>query len=163
MNVLDIVLLACFIPAIIEGLRKGFISQVVGIVAIVLGGWLAYKFSSLLSTWISSWLDASPYLLEIIAFIIIFILVTLGLFALGKLLEATVKIILLGWLNKLLGLIFAILKYGLIIGLLIIVFNTVNDKFELVPNEYLNASHIYVGLKQTAYSVFPYLKEMLFK
>ena len=37
MTILDIVLLACFIPAIVQGLTKGFIQQVISIAAIIIG------------------------------------------------------------------------------------------------------------------------------
>ena len=101
MNILDIVLLVCLIPALIQGLRKGFIAQVVAIISLVLGGWLAYKFSAVVTEWLAQWLDITGQALNIISFILIFAVVVTLLFLLGKILEASVKIILLGWLNKL--------------------------------------------------------------
>ena len=163
MNILDIILLVCFIPAIISGLRKGFIAQVVAIISIVLGVWLSVKFATLVGNWISQWIEASPQLINIISFAIIFIAVAVLLFTIGKLIEATIKIIMLGWLNKLLGLVFALFKYALVIGLLVILFDSINDKFSLVSRSYLDSSFMYSGLKSISYSVFPYLKELLFK
>ena len=158
MNVLDIILLICFIPAIIGGLRRGFIAQVISIVSIILGIWLSFRFSSLLSGWMSGWLHASEPVLQIISFAVILILVILALGALGKLLEATIKIILLGWLNKLLGLVFALLKYALIIGLLLMLFNSLNSEFNMVEKKVLSDSVLYTPLLDTANAVFPYLK-----
>ena len=66
----------------------------------------------------------------------------------------------LGWLNKLLGLVFALLKYALVIGLLVILFDSINDKFSLVSRSYLDSSFMYSGLKSISYSVFPYLKSL---
>lgn len=37
MNILDIILLLCLIPALFSGLKKGFIAQVIAIIALVLG------------------------------------------------------------------------------------------------------------------------------
>jgi membrane protein required for colicin V production len=68
----------------------------------------------------------------------------------------------LGWLNKLLGAVFSLLKCSLIIGLLIMVFNSINNTFNLVAEEELAKSVLYPPLKDIAYTVFPYLKEMLF-
>ena len=160
MNILDIVLLVCLIPALIQGLRKGFIAQVVAIISLVLGGWLAYKFSAVVTEWLAQWLDITGQALNIISFILIFAVVVTLLFLLGKILEASVKIILLGWLNKLLGLVFALLKYALVIGLLVILFDSINDKFSLVSRSYLDSSFMYSGLKSISYSVFPYLKSL---
>lgn len=163
MNILDIILLVCFIPAIISGLRKGFIAQVVAIISIVLGVWLSVKFATLAGSWISQWIEASPQLINIISFAIIFIAVAVLLFTIGKLIEATIKIIMLGWLNKLLGVLFSMLKCILIIGFLIIVFEAINDTFGLVPESYLSDSLLYTPFRDIADSVFPLFKELLSK
>ena len=52
MNVIDIILLICFVPAVIMGLRKGFIAQVIAIISIILGIWLSFQFSAALSGWL---------------------------------------------------------------------------------------------------------------
>lgn len=160
MNILDIALLVCLIPALIQGLRKGFITQVVAIISLVLGGWLAYHFSSVVTGWLEQWLDISGPALGILSFILIFVVVITVLFLLGKVLEASVKIILLGWLNKLLGLVFALFKYALVIGLLIILFDSINGKFDFVSESYLDSSFMYSGLRSVSYAVFPYLKSL---
>ena len=152
MNILDIILLVCLIPAIVQGLRKGFIAQVVAIISLVLGGWLAYRFSSALTAWLAA--------LDIISFILIFAVVVTLLFLLGKILETSIKIILLGWLNKLLGLVFALFKYVLVIGLLIILFDSINGRFHIVQESYLGSSVIYSGIRSITYSIFPYLKSL---
>ncbi len=160
MNILDIVLLVCLIPAVIQGLRKGFIAQVIAIISLVLGGWLAYHFSSSVTKWLSQWIEFSGHALDIISFILIFAIVVTLLYLLGKILEASIKIILLGWLNRLLGLVFALLKFTLVIGLLIILFDSVNGKFGIVPESYLDSSFMYNGFKAISYSIFPYLKSL---
>ena len=164
MNIIDIIILLCFIPAIINGLRKGLIAQVVSIISIILGVWMSFKFSSVVSGWIAGWFGGvSAEVLNITAFVVILIAVIFGLFALGKIIEASIKIIMLGWLNKLLGLVFALLKCALILGLVIIMFNSVNSNFHIVKESTLSGSVLYPPLKDAAYSVFPYLKELLFK
>ncbi len=162
MNVLDIILLLCFVPAIIGGLRRGFIAQVVAIISIILGIWLSFKFSAVLSGWLGQWIEAGEQVLHVISFAVIMILAILCLAAVGKLIEATVKIILLGWLNRLLGLIFALLKYALIIGLLLMLFNSLNGQFHLVNQKVLDSSLLYGPLLNLANSVFPYLKALIF-
>lgn len=162
MNVLDIILLLCFVPAIIGGLRRGFIAQVVAIISIILGIWLSFKFSAVLSGWLGQWIEAGEQMLHVISFAVILILAILALAAVGKLIEATVKIILLGWLNRLLGLIFALLKYALIIGLLLMLFNSLNGQFHLVNQKVLDSSLLYGPLLNMANSVFPYLKALIF-
>lgn len=162
MNILDIILLLCFIPALLQGLRKGFISQAISIVAIIVSVWLSFEFATLLSEWIAQWITASDQVLKIIAFAIILIGVSVGIHTLGRMLEGVFNFILLGWLNKLLGAIFSLLKVGLIVGLVIMAVSSLNNTFHIIPEEILSGSVIYPPLKEMAYTVFPYLKEMFF-
>ena len=161
MNILDIILLVCFIPAIISGLRKGFIAQVVAIISIVLGVWLSVKFATLAGSWISQWIEASPQVINIISFAVIFIAVAIVLYTLGKLIEATIKIIMLGWLNKLLGVLFSMIKCILITGFIIIIFDAINSRFGLVPESCISGSLLYAPIRDIADSVFPLFKELI--
>ena len=52
MNVLDIVLIILFIPAIIRGISKGFIEQVIALASLFLSAWLAYLFADKVGTWL---------------------------------------------------------------------------------------------------------------
>ena len=163
MNALDIIILLCFIPAIITGLKKGLVTQIFEIVSVIAGAWLSYRFSGLLCKYLPPYIETSEPILHIIAFVIIMIVAVLFFRLIGKGVETIVKLVLLGWLNKLLGVVFAILKVGLILGLVIIVFNTINAQVGLVKDEVLSSSVLYEPLKNAAYSVFPYFKELLTK
>ena len=161
MNILDIILLLCFVPAIFQGIRKGFIAQAVSIISIILGIWASAHFADVVSGWIAQYLTASEQVLRLVAFALILVLVFLVLAALGKMLEGVIKLVMLGWLNKLLGVVFALLKTGLIVGLVIMAFSSLNENFKFVQESVLNESVLYPPLKKLAFEVFPYLKDML--
>ena len=161
MNTLDIILLICFIPAIFQGLKKGFISQVVSIVSIFAGLWAAGEFSAPVSTWLGQYITVPEQTMKIIAFAVVLIAAFVVLGLVGRLIEGLFKLVMLGWLNKLLGVAFALLKNALIIGLLIIVFNSLNESFNLVQEPALNESVLYPHFKKIAFDVFPYIKDLL--
>ncbi len=161
MNILDIILLLCFVPALIQGFRKGFISQVIGIVSLILGVWMSARFANVVGNWIGQYIQGSEQVLRLVAFTLIFIVVIAALTLLGKALEGVIKLIMLGWLNRLLGVLFSLLKAGLIVGLVIMAFCSLNDTFHFVSEEYLGSSAIFPPLKKLAYNVFPYLKELI--
>ena len=162
MNTVDIILLICFIPALVQGFRKGFISQIIAIISIILGVWLSFRFASEVSVWLAQYITGSEQILKITAFALILTAVIIGLALLGKLLESTFELVMLGWLNKLLGAAFSLVKAGLLIGLAIMVFCSLNNTFSLVSEEVLKESVLFPPLKDLAYTVFPYLKELLF-
>lgn len=161
MNILDIIILLCLIPAIIQGIRKGFISQAISIVSIVVGIWASARFANLVTSWVSQYITASEQVLKIVAFALILVVVFVVLGLLGKLLESVLKLVMLGWVNKLLGVAFSLLKAVLILGLVIMLFNSLNSTFGFVKPEVLNESVLYQPLKSIADSVFPYIQNML--
>ena len=71
------------------------------------------------------------------------------------------NLVMLGWVNKLLGVVFSFVKCALVTGLLIMVFNSINTSLDLVSAETLSESVLYTPLKDFADSVFPYIKEMI--
>lgn len=153
--------MVCFVPAIFQGIRKGFIAQAVSIISIILGIWASARFANIVSDWIAQYITASEQVLRLVAFALILVLVFLILAAIGKMLEGVIKLVMLGWLNKLLGVVFALLKTGLIVGLVIMAFSSLNDSFKFVQESVLNESIMYPPLKKLAFEVFPYLKDML--
>jgi membrane protein required for colicin V production len=161
MNILDIILLICFIPALIQGIRKGFIAQAISIISIVAGIWASARFADVVSAWVAQYITASEQVMKVVAFALILVVVFIVLGLVGRLLEGLFNLVLLGWVNRLLGVVFALLKTALIIGLLIIVFTSINDNFHFVQESVLNESVLYPHLKKIAFEVFPYVKDML--
>jgi membrane protein required for colicin V production len=163
MATLDIILLICFLPGIIRGLSKGFLEQALALVGIVLSVWAAFRFSSLVCTWIKPYLEVSETVLSVISFALILVVVALVAILVGKLLTKLLELAMLGWLDKVLGLVLALAVNALAIGVVIVLFDTLNLKFGFVKPEVLDGSVVYTALKDLSYLVFPYLKELFFK
>ena len=140
MSTPDIIILICFLPAIISGIMKGFIEQAIALVSLILGAWLAFKFSTVVSGWLQPYFEVSETVLNVISFAVIMVAVVLVLFVLSKILTGVTKLVMLGWLDRLLGLVFALLKAGLLVGIAIILFDTLNVKFEFVEEKVLDES-----------------------
>lgn len=163
MNSLDIVILLLFIPGIIRGLSKGFLEQLISLGGIVLSVYLAYKFSDFACNIIKDYITVSETVLHVIGFAAVLIAVLLVIVLLAKLVTKVAEMASLGWLNKTLGLVFSLAVTALVIAVLIILFDTVNVKFELVNSPVLQESVLYGHLKDLGYFVFPYLKQLLMK
>ena len=161
MGTLDIIILICFIPAFVRGIQKGFVEQIVGIISIVLGAWLASMFSRPLGEWLTQFINLDAQLLQILSFILVVILAILLLHLAGRLITGTLKMVSLGWLNRLLGVVFALLKAALVTGLVIFIFGNLNDRWHLVNPEILQASEVYTALRDAAMKVFPYLQTLI--
>lgn len=161
MNTLDIILLVCFIPAIIRGISKGFIEQAIALVSLLVGAWLAFDFGSTVAGWLSPYLKVSEQVLNIISFVVIIVVVIIVLNLIGKAIAKALELALMGWMDKLLGLVFALFKAALIIGLLIMAFDGLNKKTEWVKEETIAESKLYLPVKSVAEKVFPYIKDFV--
>lgn len=162
MVILDIVLLLCFVPAVVLGLSKGLIKQLTELIAIVLGCWTAVKFTNMASAWASQYITVENRLLNIICFILIFIVVALIFNFLGEALTKIFKTIALGWLNRLLGMLFGIIKTAFIMGLIILLFEGINSSLgSPVKPRATKDSVVYNTMKTTAQAVAPSLKTLV--
>lgn len=164
MNILDIILLLLIlISGIITGIRKGFVYQTVTLIAIVLGAYLAYNFSSQAAARLLPMMDIPANVLNIIAFILVFLVVYLAIYLLGMIIRKMFKIVFGGWVDKLLGAILATAKVVLILGILIMAFDAINGAFGFISQKRMDQSLVYVEIKHITSVIFPYLKGLITK
>ena len=161
MNVLDVVLLLLFIPGIIRGLKKGFLEQALALIGILFSVWAAFQFLDPVCNLLAKYVSFPEAVLRVLSFALILLAVCVLVLALAKLLTKVIEMALLGWLNKTLGVISAILVTAVLLGLLCVLFDTVNTQLELVKADSLDSSLLYGILRDFGYFIFPYLKQMV--
>lgn len=156
-SVIDIVLLIPIVLAVIRGFQKGFLVEVSMLVGLVLGVLAGYKFSDIVNTWLQKSFEINYPLL---AFAITFGAVLIGLFFLAKTLERVLKIVAMGWLNKLVGAVFSTAKWVFILSIIIMFFNKINSMFNIVSQEEIESSLLYQPIQQAAPAVLPMLEKI---
>ncbi len=101
MNTVDLIILICFIPSLIGGIKKGLIAQAISLISVIAGAWLAFHFSEVLRDWLAGYLkDVSPTILYIISFVAVVTAVILLLSRVGKALRGVIRIAMLGWVDR---------------------------------------------------------------
>jgi membrane protein required for colicin V production len=159
-DAVDVFFLICFIPAVIGGLMNGLVRQVASLVALILGIWAGWHFSSLVAQGIQVFIKNNDSLVNIISFAIVFIIVLILVNMIGRGLSKIVQLALLGWLDKLLGVIFGIVKYTFVLSVLIYFINSLNDLYSFIPDDLFSGSRLFPILEKIAPSVFPYLEKL---
>ena len=102
----------------------------------------------------------SAQALKLISFAIILVGVSLALSALGKLIESLLGAIMMGWVNKLLGLVFALAKTILLLALVSMLFQSVLTTFQIAQPAIVTESVLYPYLKDISDTVFPFIQYM---
>ncbi len=107
---IDVIFLFLMVIALIKGYRNGFVVAIFSFLGIIIGLAAAMKLSTMVAGWLkestqisNAWL---PFLSFILVMIAVIILVRLG----AKLIQSAIELVLLGWLNKISGiLLYAVL------------------------------------------------------
>ncbi len=143
MNIFDVIILIILLYGLIKGFIKGFIIEVAGIIALILGVTGSFKFASILEVYLNSYVDWSPKTVQIISFIILFIIIIYAVSLLAKMITKTLKIIALGMINRIFGGIFGLLKWCVILSSLVLVSQEINEIITLIPDKTLKDSVSY--------------------
>lgn len=158
MNYIDIVLGLILLLAAIQGFRKGFIVELASLAALILGIWGAIKFSDWTAGYISRTFNYHSTFLGTLAFLVTFIGIVILIHILGKVLDKTVKAIALGFLNRLAGVIFGLLKIAVILSILLLLFDPVDENVHILPAQQKAESKLYSPMKQVVPTLFPFIK-----
>jgi membrane protein required for colicin V production len=159
-SAVDIILLLCFIPAVIGGIKTGFIKQVAALAALILGAWAAWYFSDFFAHNVNIWLETNRVLTQIIAFAAVFLVVILFVNMIGHAIHALINLVLLGWLDKLLGVFFAFLKYAFVLSMVIFLMESLNDLYPFLPMDTISQSKLYGVISSIAPTIFPFIEKL---
>ena len=159
MNYVDIILIIPILWGLYKGFTKGLIIEAASIIALGLAIWGGVKFSDFLTGYIHEHFSWNTKYLPVVSFAIIFLGILIGVYAIAKLLERVVKAVALGFVNKLAGGIFGMLKFGLILSVIIFVLNAIEKNVELVPSEVKQNSLLYEPVGKIAPIIIPGLRE----
>lgn len=155
MAVIDIVLAALLLFGLVRGFMKGLFVEVASLVALVGGVYGAIHFSNFAASYLESKTEWSEQTINITAFAITFVIIIVVIALAGKALTKLADFASLGILNKLLGGVFGALKIGLILSVVLIVFNKMNNTITFIDEENINDSILYKPVKSLAPMIFP--------
>jgi len=149
-GLLDIILLIPLLLFAFQGFKKGIIIEVATLAALVLGIYAALFFSGYTADILTKSFNISKEYLNIIAFIVTFIGVLILVLFLGKALEKVVNLLLLGFVNKLAGAVFGVLKGALLLSILIFLINYFDVNHSIIKKEAQKESLLYKNIEPIA-------------
>lgn len=155
MALIDIILGALLLFGLIRGFMKGLFVEVASLVALIAGVYGAIHFSNFAAEFLDSSLDWDEKYINIVAFAITFVIIVLVIALAGKALTKLANFAALGILNKLAGGLFGVLKIGLILSILLIVFDNMNNTIPFADEKDLEDSILYEPVKGLASMIFP--------
>lgn len=154
MDFIDIVFAVILGFAAFRGIKNGLFVEIASLVSFFIGIYIAVKFSYIVGGFIGDSKTA-----KVAAFVITLIAVVIAIHSLAKVFSKIASWVFLGWLNKLGGAVFAVLKTVLLLGIVLSLFQKVNVDNALISKETQEKSMFYTPVLKTSELLLPVLTE----
>lgn len=115
MNFVDILIWAVLCIFVVKGFLKGFVKEACALLGLLAGGWAAFKYHHYLAEAIRPFIHLPQHVALILSFAFIFLVLGLLFYLFGHLLTVVCKIMLLGGINRVGGMIFGLLEGAFIL------------------------------------------------
>jgi|WetSurMetagenome_2_1015567.scaffolds.fasta_scaffold423110_2 membrane protein required for colicin V production len=158
MNFLDIIILIPVAIFVFKGLKNGLIIEVASLVALFLGIFSGIYLSDYVSGFLIKHLGLNANYTSAVAFVLIFIAVLILMRIIAKAIGKAIDLTALGFINKLLGAVFAVLKVLFLISLVFYVINKFDTKEKLITPTAKTKSFLYKPVSEIAPLTIPLIK-----
>ena len=116
---LDLLFAVIIVLAILRGYQRGLVVGLFSLVAVIIGLAAAMKLSTVVAAYIGSAVKVSDQWLPIISFAVVLLIVILLIRLGARAIEKTVELAMLGWVNKIAGIILFAAIYIVVFSVLL--------------------------------------------
>jgi membrane protein required for colicin V production len=156
MNPFDIFIIIVLGYSVVRGLFRGLIKEVSSIIGVLGGFYAAYSYYPIVAKLLSG-LIINPSHLNILSFLIIFCSVLIIINILGVVIKYLLNVAFLGWIDRICGVGFGLIKGVLIITVLFIILTTFLPKGAPLIKKSVLSPHV-IWISEKMVNVVP--KEM---
>lgn len=154
MNKIDIILLIILAFGAVRGFMRGLIIEMASLLAIVVGIYGAIHFSFFTASLLEKIITTQRSTIEVVAFAITLIVLMLAVMFLAKLLTQMFNAAQLGFLNRLAGALFGLIKSAVIVGSLFVFLERTFQTEKWFSPSVLNSSLLYQPVKSISEVVY---------
>jgi membrane protein required for colicin V production len=156
MNWLDIVIILLLMYSVWEGWRQGLVTQVLGLAALALGIFLAWRYGGE----IGAWMGLESVVAHAVGFIVVLVAVIVVVFLIGRVTRGLFRIVGLGAFDSILGVLFSALKMVLFVGLAVMLFELLDPAGKVISEEVREGSVMMRTVDGVCDVVFPFIRDM---
>jgi len=161
MNSLDIGILIFASLFFVRGVFRGFVYELVTIVGLILGYIISITYLSLLAGFFLTFFPSLPEsVVNLVSFFILFVGTNLLLRFVSKIITKTLKIAMLGWLNRFLGGVLGMLKSIIIMSILVFVIDMIPFSSYLLEQVEVKTSELYPVLNALGPRLYTEIQKM---
>lgn len=161
-TVLDILIVIPLAWAAWKGWKNGFVMELFSMLALFAGIYVAVRFSNVLTRWLRESVQVQSAYLPVLVFVVLFALVAIALWYLGKKMDENVNTASGETLNKAGGSLFGLSRMVLYLSLLFIFFNAIDERYKLLPEKQRAESLLFVPIYKFSTTLLPAVAESEF-
>ena len=159
MNTLDFFIGVFLIIGLVKGFRNGFFVELASLISVLLGIFVAIKFSYLTKSWLENHGSWNPKTVQVMAFALTFILVIVGVSMLAKIFTTIANFAFLGLANSLFGGILGLLRTILVMSILLNLFEKLNVDHAILSKETKEKSMLFMPIQAISRKIYPSISE----
>ena len=156
MNVLDIIVYLAFAWAIFSGWRKGFLLQMLSLLAVVASLYMATQYGAEAG----ALLGIDGVAANVTGFIVIFLAGMLLIAIGGHMARAIFRFAGLGVADTILGILFSVVKMTLIVSIIFAWVATMNRDYSWIPKPTIEESRWFEPLSKVPKKLTPYFEDL---
>ncbi len=119
MTFVDILIWVILVAFMVKGFTKGLVREVCALLGLVAGAWAAFKYYPSLAEAIRPLIRLPHFASVVISFALIYVILGLLFYLFGHLLTVVLKVMLLGGVNRIGGIIFGGLEGAFLLSILL--------------------------------------------
>lgn len=161
MTWLDILILFPLLIGLVIGIKRGLIIELTNLISIIAGVVCARLLSAPVAAWIAQQFTWPEAVCSVVAYTLLFLISTILLYLLGKLLTKLFKAVKLGWLNRLLGGVFGLAKYAIIVLFVVLCVHQLDTQFQFLQEDLKEESVVYKAVIPLSENTWYTMKEQI--
>jgi membrane protein required for colicin V production len=151
----DIVIGLILLLEIFKGLKKGFLGEIGTILGIFFGFFIASASGNTMAGFLSPVCGDSAKWSAVLGFLLTFLVVFSLIVILAKIFEGFLSVLALGWVNRLAGGFFCLLKGALVLSIVLNLYQAIDEDRSMLGPERIESSAFYKPIVKVAPALFP--------
>lgn len=140
---------------VLKGIKNGLASEAGTIIGIILGFLVASACGNVMGRFMMPVCGNSPQWSGVIGFLLTFLAVLALILILSKLFEGFLDTLSMGWMNKVAGGVFCLLRSALVLSIVLNLYQAIDKDYSLIGKEKVKASVFYKPIRNFAPAIFP--------
>lgn len=161
MSWLDIILLLPLLIGLVRGLMRGVIVEISAILSLLFGYIGARFLGAMFAAWLMHQFTWPEAVCSVIAYVLLFLGISIVVNIIARLLSKLFKAVNLGWVNRIFGALFGIIKWGLIMLCIVLCLHRLDYHFHFLQEDLKRQSVVYSAATPLAEKMWSKMKQQV--